>query len=110
MAAIIKHVEKKDGLTLRGRDVFFELQNKNLDPALVSVIARMAEGQFTLSKGVAEIAQMQDKLVDIIAGMTTVAENLKKEAERLGRSHGEQNPETATSSFPNQERNLETGG
>lgn len=86
--------------------MLFELKGKNLDPALVSVLARLAEAHHVNSKAIAEAVILIDKMTDIIQGMTTVAENLKAEAERL-KPRDDADP--TLSSFPNQERSLEAG-
>lgn len=62
---------------LRGRDVRFALSDRNLDPHLVDIIAKIAEVNHTNSLAIAELATMFDQMVDTMQGFSNVAANMK---------------------------------
>jgi hypothetical protein len=62
---------------LRGRDVRFLLQNRNLDPNLVEIIAKVTEVNHTNSLAIAELATMIDQMTNIVQGFSNVAQNMK---------------------------------
>lgn len=63
---------------IKGRDVRFLLQNRNLDPSLVEVIAKIAEVNHTNSLAIAELATLLDQQVNIMQGFADVAGNMKE--------------------------------
>jgi hypothetical protein len=70
---------------LKGRDVRFALQDRNLDPHLVEVIAKIAEVNHTNTLAIAEIATHLDKVIDITQNFSDIAGNMKDAFEQLKR-------------------------
>jgi hypothetical protein len=62
---------------IRGRDVRFLLQNRNLDLSLIDVIAKIAEVNHTNSLAIAELAVHLDKVIDIVKNFSDIAGNMK---------------------------------
>jgi hypothetical protein len=62
---------------MRGRDVEFMLKNRNLDPALVNVLVKIAEINHTNTLAIAELATLLDQMTTIMQGFSEVAGNMK---------------------------------
>lgn len=71
---------------MRGRDVRDKLMSRNIDPVAREVIAQIAEINHTNTKAIAELATMQDKLVDLIQQFSDVAENMKTRTDQMVRA------------------------
>jgi hypothetical protein len=74
---------------MRGRDVDFKLRGK-IDPVVVAVIAQIAEINHTNMKAIAELAQMQDKTIDLVQQFSNVAENMKQRTDQMLRATQQQ--------------------
>lgn len=67
----------KDGTVLKGRDVEFELQGRDVDPVVKSLLIRIADvNQFNV-KSIAELALLVDRLVDGYQDVVKIAGNMK---------------------------------
>lgn len=74
---------------MRGRDVLISLKDRNLDPILVRTLADIAEINHTNVKAIAELANMQDQLVNMMQGMTDIAANMKDRTDKMARAMGD---------------------
>jgi hypothetical protein len=70
---------------MRGRDVRADLGGK-VDPELLKVLVTLAEINHTNTLAIAELATMQNQLVDMLQGFTDIAENMKTRTDQLVRS------------------------
>jgi hypothetical protein len=77
--AIIVNPDKTEQATgvMRGRDVRFLLQNRNVDPQVIHVIAKLAEINHANTLAIAEIATMFNQMIDTMHGFSQVAENMR---------------------------------
>jgi CMP-2-keto-3-deoxyoctulosonic acid synthetase len=73
---------------MRGRDVTYKLGGV-IDPIVVKCIADIAEINHTNCQAIAELATMQDQMLNIIQKFADVAENMKNRTDQLMRSTGE---------------------
>lgn len=74
---LIKPGGTTDGSVMRARDVEFALKGADIDPRVKHVLCTLAEINHVNTKGLAELAQMFDKMVDTMMSMSTVAENMR---------------------------------
>jgi hypothetical protein len=74
---------------LRARDVERRLRTSGaeLHPAVMSVIAELAERTFHNDKALMELAVMFDQMIDTMHGFGNVAENMKKTINRFQRDN-----------------------
>jgi hypothetical protein len=109
MARVATKVGERDGLTLRGRDVAFELKEANVDPKVVTLLINMAEILHVHSKAVADMATMFEQMMGLLEQVTTAQGNISQEVERFRRKYADEDPAPNAGSFPNQERSFEDG-
>jgi hypothetical protein len=62
---------------IKGRDVRFLLQNRNLDLSLVETIAKIAEVNHTNSLAIAELATLVDNIINIVQNFANISQNMK---------------------------------
>lgn len=62
---------------IKGRDVRFLLQNRNIDPSLVEILAKIAEVNHTNSLAIAELATLLDSMTNIVQSFSDIASNMK---------------------------------
>lgn len=74
---ILPEGQKKDASVLRARDVRFELQGKGIDPAVISILERLAEAKHHLFNQLNEMAQLQSRMIDTIQQFSDIAGNMK---------------------------------
>lgn len=82
---VIPILEKKHegGNVMRGRDVRATLQNRNLDPILIDTIATLAEINHVNMKALAELATIQDQIIDAVQKFADISENMKNKMKSL---------------------------
>lgn len=70
---------------MKGADVRYKLHGK-LDPAVIEVIAQIAEINHTNMKAIAELATMQDQMLNVIQQFADVAHNMKERTDQMVRA------------------------
>lgn len=70
---------------MRGRDVQFLLQGK-VDPITLDVLVKLAEINHTNTLAIAELANMQTQMIDIIQNFADIAGNMKDRSDQLLRA------------------------
>ena len=70
---------------LRGRDVIATLSGRNLDPLLIDCLAKLAEINHTNMKAIAEIATMQNQMIDIVQKFADISQNMKDKMAQIER-------------------------
>lgn len=84
MTNYIEAMDRKTGTRLTGRAVRERLKGK-VDPEVLFVCESLAEYQGVLYQQGMELAQLVDKITDIVMQFTTVAENMKNAVESMGK-------------------------
>lgn len=67
---------------MKGREVREVLQN-DFPPALVHVIAEIAEDNSTISQELSALAMLLDNITDVLGGVTEVMAEVKATSERI---------------------------
>lgn len=78
-----------DSGPLRARDVAFLLQSVDLHPTVKQLLAKLAENQHYQNSQLVQLANMFDQMIDVMNGMTQVAENMKDTTDKMKRKLGE---------------------
>lgn len=73
----------KDASVLRARDVRFELQGRNVDPVVMSIMERLAERSHFVMSRLTEMAMLQDQMINIIQQFSDIAGNMKEKMEAI---------------------------
>jgi hypothetical protein len=74
---------------LRGRDVRAKLLTRNIDPEVRTILEQIAEINHINMLAIAELATMQDKIIDLVQGFSNIAGNMKDRTDAMARAMGE---------------------
>lgn len=73
---------------MRGRDVDFMLRGK-VDPEVLKVLVSIAEINHTNMLAIAELATMQDQIINLVQQFANVAGNMKERTDQMARAMGQ---------------------
>jgi hypothetical protein len=73
---------------IKGRDVRFLLQNRNIDPNLVEVIAKIAEVNHTNTLAIAELATLLDNIIEYMQGFSECSGQYERYDRAVQARHG----------------------
>jgi hypothetical protein len=71
---------------MRGRDVRAKLLTRNIDPEVRTILETLAEINHTNVLAIAELATMQDQIINIIQNFANISQNMKDKMAQIQRS------------------------
>lgn len=69
--------------SMRGREIFAQLDKRGIDPKLLRVLVRIGEDHAAIEQNQIHIMATLDQMIDIISKLTIVGDNMKSTIEKL---------------------------